>query len=345
MNPTDDAIVFDRIRWRDPISGAPLEPVITARTPAGVPLCGVLKMLDNSYAYPIVDCVARLTPARAHQYRAWLEPLGLKPPPVEAAAFQSEETVDSFGFQWSWNSEMRPEVDLVWRVARRFGIEPDAFAGKLVLDAGAGSGDQSRYILRQGASVLSVDLSDAIAVVARKLRDQPRWFGVQGDVTMLPFDACQFEMVYCEGVIQHTRDSAQTVEELCRVLKPGGRILATHYERSRSLLGRVKLSFIERLRTRFNRWERFKLLFFTGILAAVAHVPLLGRLMTISGVAIRLPATPDFKTTWTNTYDNLGTHAFQRYIAPEEFAGYFRRLPDVEPIYQQAGVIMAAKSE
>jgi len=218
------SILFDRLQWRDPINGSVLEPIVTARTPAGVPICGALRRQGTSYAYPIVDCIARLTPDLAYRYAEWLKPLGFQPPPMPKdvqASFQPESTVESFGFQWAWNSTMRTEADLRWRVAERFKVQPSDFSGKIVLDAGCGACDQSRWLLDQGAQVVSVDLSAAIEVVANKLRLRSGWVGVQGDITALPFADNQFDVVYCEGVIQHTRDSALTVRELCRTLRGG----------------------------------------------------------------------------------------------------------------------------
>src|SRR4051812_39001868 len=193
-----DNILFDRICWRDPLSGLPLEPIVSARTPAGVPICGALRIAGTNSGYPIVDSVIRLTPESAERHSEWLTPLGLLPPAPsvrENVGFQDESTVSSFGFQWTWNSAMRSEADLRWRVARRFQLEPVEFAGKVVLDAGAGAGDQSRWLLQQGAQVVSIDLSSAIDVVAHKLRLEPCWVGVQGDITALPFTENQFDMV------------------------------------------------------------------------------------------------------------------------------------------------------
>ncbi len=345
-----NSILFDRIDWRDPVSGSPLEPIISARTPAGVPMCGALRVAGTRYAYPIVDCVARMTPKLANRYCDWLTPMGLEPPVLPSgasASFQAEATVESFGFQWTWNSEMRSEEDLRWRVASRFQADPKDFRHKVVLDAGAGAGDQSRWLLQQGALVVSVDLSSAIEVVARKLRMHPGWVGVQGDITALPFVENQFEVVYCEGVIQHTRDSALTVRELCRVLRSGGVILATHYSKSTRLLGRIKLAYVTSLRNRLSRWERYKLLLLTGNLAALSYVPSLRKLFRLSGMAIYYDRMPDFRTTWTNTFDNYGDHAYQRYITPEEFWGYFRQAGNLERVYLERvyseGTLVAAR--
>ncbi len=342
---TESKPLFDRLIWRDPLSGKTLEPLVTTRTPAGVPLCGALRIPGTSFAYPIVDCVARLTPNLAKRYEAWLAPLDLQAPPHDGgdAGFQDEGTVDSFGFQWTWNASMRTEEDLRWRVAERFHIPTSAFSGKVFLDAGAGAGDQSAWMLSKGAQVVSVDLSSAIEVVARKSRLNRGWFGVQGDITALPFTEGQFEGVYCEGVIQHTRDSALTVKELCRVLSPGGLILATHYGRSKRFLGRLRVGFINALRGRLHRVERYKLLWLTGNLAALAYIPVIGRLVRMSGLALHYDLMPDFKSTWTNTFDNFGNHAYQRYITEEEFWSYFERAGGIGRIHADGTVVAGRK--
>lgn len=153
---TETAPLFDRVALIDPITRRALEPIVAARTPAGVPISGALRVEGTDTGYPIVDCVARLTPELAHRHAQWLEPFGLRPPPLESGAFQAEETVDSFGFQWNWNANMRSETDLQWRVASRFGVDGALFDGKLVLDAGSGAGDQTAWMHRHeiGKSVV-----------------------------------------------------------------------------------------------------------------------------------------------------------------------------------------------
>lgn len=352
---TDTESLFDTIRWRDPISGRPLEPIVLARTPAGVPICGALRVSGTDTAYPIVDCVARITPELAQRYRAWLTMMNLAPagsaPDQSGAvdAFQAETTVDSFGFQWGWNANPRTETDLRHRVADKFHAPLEMFAGLLTLDAGAGAGDQTAYMLEHGAEVISVDLSAAIEVVSRKHRMNRHWFGVQGDVTNLPFDDQQFGLVYCEGVIQHTQDSPGTVAELVRVLRVGGRVHAAHYVWLppkgwvRRLRRRLSSSFYGRVRRRLSAMERYKLLLLSGILAALSYVPLVGWFIRRSGLALRSPFTDDLLMTWTATYDLWGGHAYQRYITPEEFWGYFGATKVVEAIHVAPGVVVGRR--
>lgn len=345
--------LFSRVQWRDPATGLALEPIVCASTPAGVPISGALRVTGTSRAYPIVDCLARMTPELAWTHRVWLDALALEapnPPGDSPLQFQHESSVESFGWQWTWNSRMRSEADLRMRVADKFRVAPEEFKGKLVLDAGAGAGDQSDYILRQGAEVVSLDLSPSIEVVARKLRMRSGWVGAQGDILHLPFADNCFDIVYSEGVLQHTRDSAAAVRELCRVLRPGGRILATHYVRTpvhtlaRRLRRRLTLAYYDALRNRLSRLDRFKLLLITGNLAALSYAPLIGRILRWSGTALYYDLMPEFKTTWTNTFDYYGNHSFQRFASPEEFREYFQGVPEkMEIAFQDQGVIVARK--
>ncbi|MBN1126566.1 MAG: class I SAM-dependent methyltransferase [Sedimentisphaerales bacterium] len=346
------SFLFDRLHWRDPLSGLPLEPIVLSRTPAGVPIHGAMRVSGTSYGYPIVDSVVRCTPNLAHRYREWLEPVKLQPPEKieKECELQHEDTVESFGWQWTWNKQMRNERDLQMRVADRFGLTMDYFADKLILDAGAGAGDQSQYMVKHGASVVSVDLSPAVEVVSSKMRLNPNWVGIQCDIMHLPFFDNLFDVVYCEGVIQHTSDSQKTVSELCRVTCCKGRVLATHYVQQppTNLLGRVRRrlsrGYYNFLRRRFRRMERFKLLWITGNLAAWNYIPVVGWFLRKSGTVMYYDLMPDFKTTWTNTFDYYGQHSFQRFLAPDQFWSLFEKEAGISLLMKGTGVIMAEKS-
>lgn len=91
--------------------------------------------------------------------------------------------------------------------------------GKEVLDAGAGDGSMIRALrqLAPNAKVQGIDL-------APKSDDV-----LQGDLTNLPFDENSFDTVLFMEVIEHlTKDDAkQILDEITRVLKPGGHLVLT----------------------------------------------------------------------------------------------------------------------
>lgn len=322
---------FDKLRWRDPISGQPLKPIIACRDYTGRPLVGVLQVEGGQTAYPIVDGIPRVTEELANRYANLLREFGYEPPSSRHGQleFQGTHSVESFGFQWTWDAFPRTEQDLAWRVAERFGLTSGDFKDRDILDAGCGAGDQSAFLLRSGArSVVSVDLSVAIEVAYRKMREHSNWVGIQGDLSALPFTGEQFDFVYCEGVIQHTRDSAHTVSELARVLRPGGQGVATHYPKPVTLRQRVTHGLREKIRGRLSRLDSYTLLFVSGVISSVAYIPVLGALWKRT-IAIWNPRMPSFKATWACTHDYYGSHSFQRYLANEEFERCFLSLPSV----------------
>lgn len=344
--------LFDRLDWRDPISGTPLEPIVNARTPAGVPISGALRIKGTDFGYPIVDSVVRLTPELAYQHKEWLLMMSLSPPEWHSQyqLFQTVASVDSFGWQWTWNANMRTEADLKMRVLEKFNFPAQGFHGAIVLDAGAGAGDQSQFMIKLGAEVVSIDLSSAIEVVARKLRMNSGWVGVQADVMSLPFGASQFDVIYCEGVIQHTADSSKTVNELLRTLKSGGHLMAAHYVRLpvttvwKRLKRAVTTRYYDGVRTRLSSLDRFKLLFLTGLLSTINYVPAFGWILRRLGLVHYYDLMPDFKTTWTNTYDYYGGHSYQRFITPDQFYDYFEQQGNkIEFIYRNGGNVQVKK--
>jgi SAM-dependent methyltransferase len=115
---------------------------------------------------------------------------------------------------------------------------PDAadFAGARglrVLEIGCGLGTDGAQFARAGAEYTGVDLTDAAIELARKR------FEIEGlagefriaDAENLDFAAESFDLVYSHGVLHHTPDTARAVQEIHRVLKPGGRAIVMLYHR------------------------------------------------------------------------------------------------------------------
>jgi SAM-dependent methyltransferase len=114
-------------------------------------------------------------------------------------------------------------------------------AGSSVLDYGCGTGEWGLLLAGEGALVTCLDLSPvAIALVLRRaaasgvgdrLRGEAR---DASDLTCFPSDA--FDLIFASAAIHHTLKYPNALEELLRVLKPGGRlILAETYGNNKLL--------------------------------------------------------------------------------------------------------------
>lgn len=113
----------------------------------------------------------------------------------------------------------------------------DVAAGELLLDVGCGRGRHSFEAMVRGVDVLSLDL-DEIALKqaeldARDLRatglipERVRNGFLRGDAHRLPFLDGAFDRVIAAEVLEHIGDDATVMNEIFRVLRPGGRAVVT----------------------------------------------------------------------------------------------------------------------
>ena len=110
----------------------------------------------------------------------------------------------------------------------------DQFKGKRLLEVGCGMGTDLLQFARGGAICTGVDLtprSVEISSLHFGLYDMRADF-VLGDGERLPFADESFDVVYSNGVLHHTPDTAQAVRELHRVLRPGGVAKVMLYHRN-----------------------------------------------------------------------------------------------------------------
>jgi SAM-dependent methyltransferase len=101
-------------------------------------------------------------------------------------------------------------------------LEAGPLAGRRVLDAGCGRGCLARALLTAypSVSLFAVDLSpEMLAHVPAAVPTR------RGSVQNLPFEDSDFDVVYCVEALEHAGNPEGAVDELCRVVRPGGRVL------------------------------------------------------------------------------------------------------------------------
>jgi SAM-dependent methyltransferase len=155
---------------------------------------------------------------------------------VLSGVTQATETVDSFAYEWdrygfeagreSW------ERDICGPILGG----GEAVAGRTVVDAGAGSGCQSAWMLEKGARrVVALELSGTVDGPLQRMlggREDAAAI-VQADIAMPPLaDGCA-DVVYCMNVLQHTAEPWATFAGLCRLCAaPAGRFAFNVYTRA-----------------------------------------------------------------------------------------------------------------
>lgn len=96
-----------------------------------------------------------------------------------------------------------------------------------VLDVACGTGVVAREAAGRVAvaeQVTGVDINEGMLAVARGLRPEIDW--QLGDATDLPFGDASFDVVTCQFSLMYFSDRLTALQEMMRVLRPGGRLAA-----------------------------------------------------------------------------------------------------------------------
>lgn len=109
----------------------------------------------------------------------------------------------------------------------------DQFPGARLLEVGCGMGTDLLQFARGGAKVTGVDLTPRSIEISRQhlaVYGKSGQFAIT-DAEHLPFADESFDVVYSNGVLHHTPDTAGAVREIHRVLRPGGQARVMLYHR------------------------------------------------------------------------------------------------------------------
>jgi len=110
-------------------------------------------------------------------------------------------------------------------------IDYPSLKGKKVLDIAVGTGWTTEQLVRAGAEVTAIDLTPAAVELTKK---RLSLYGLSAtvqtaDAQKLPFADGTFDFVLAFGCLMHMPDTQKAIDEIYRVLRPGGRAAAMMY--------------------------------------------------------------------------------------------------------------------
>lgn len=143
------------------------------------------------------------------------------------------ETADNYQFKLKNNFLSKialkligiPHLEMRIRARKIFSFLPKKIINEKILDAGCGPGIYSFTLLKKGFQVYSIDINKDKLDFLRK--NSTKLNISEGDLTNLKFNDNFFDYILCSDVIEHIKKDDIAVEELSRVLKPGGTLILT----------------------------------------------------------------------------------------------------------------------
>jgi SAM-dependent methyltransferase len=250
--------------------------------------------------------------------------------PYFAPSFD-ETTKESFGYSWAKFSDIyenQKEDFLNWI----YPVKPGFFKGKIVLDAGAGTGLHSCFSDEFGArEVWAMDLSSAVKVARENCRDHANVHIVQANLYAPPFPKKAFDYVFSIGVLQHLPEKEKAVRALSSLVKTGGSLSLWVYSDGvspavKSLVGALRFVTL-RLNLRLVYWISYPWAGLFYLLSRTARVlsglPLLRNLLPMKDYFLYMSRFP-FKYQHNTVFDQL--------IAPRTY--YFKK-EELEDIFRE----------
>lgn len=126
-----------------------------------------------------------------------------------------------------------------WRRTTTAAIAPKP--GEKILDLAAGTGTSAAQYAKEGADVVALDFS--AGMIEEGKRRYPHLEFVQGDAMNLPFDDNTFDAVTISYGIRNVNDPHRALEEMYRVVKPGGRLVVAEFSSPSNAVFRQLYSF------------------------------------------------------------------------------------------------------
>lgn len=243
---------------------------------------------------------------------------------------ENRKSVESFGNEWNYFNFIDHKEDWLRHTVRNTFGTTDYFKNKIIIDAGGGSGSQSKWFLESGAEhVILLDLSHSVdEVVKNNLQGFDNVDVIQCSIDNPPLLDSSIEgIVYCHNVIQHTSSVEKTANSLWRIISAKGEFVFNCYPlNDQGLLRYLRHHLIYMNLRRFLSRMPFRfILAYASFVAILRLIPILGYLLdklhfVIQGdvrraknESINQYLRRRFKSARLNTFDAYGSHSFQHH--------------------------------
>ena len=112
----------------------------------------------------------------------------------------------------------------------------DVREGERALDLAAGTGDIAFAVAARGAKTIGVDITHRMLQLASQKSSAAIF--ITADMTSLPFRSSSFDLITTGYGLRNVPDLDTAIDEIARVLRPGGRLLSLDFNRPENAIVR-----------------------------------------------------------------------------------------------------------
>jgi SAM-dependent methyltransferase len=211
---------------------------------------------------------------------------------------QTQQSVESFGWQWSEQVVVDSTRTFYRRLFQDSKIWFDHLDGKTVADVGSGNGRHTWALARltRAKKLFSVELAKDAVRVQRQYLTDPRIEIIEGDAAEATFKA---DVIFMLGFIQHAADPLAVLRRQLDNLNDGGELIVSFYMRTPTTMA------LEPVRTVTKRLPR-------SVLWAISPV------LILPFIVRKVSREHGLKNARHTAYDWFGSHAYQKYFTEAE---------------------------
>ena len=271
----------------------------------GLIISGVLEA-ENGSQYPIVNEIPRFVKDK------------------------NLSSVESFADEWNYFNFIDFKTQWLNHTVKHTFSSVDYFKDKIIVDAGGGSGCQTRWFLECGAKhVILLELSNSVdGVVKNNLKGFNNVDVIQCSIDQPPILNQSIKgIVYCHNVIQHTPSVEKTAVSLWDTVAKDGEFVFNCYPlNNQGLLRWIRFTLIyKNLRRVLSRMPFKTILAYANFVSILRLIPVFGELLEKLNIAVQgdVPRIDGenflnrlkrrFKASQLNTFDCYGSHSFQHH--------------------------------
>ena len=121
----------------------------------------------------------------------------------------------------------------------------DVKKGERALDLASGTGDIAFAVAARGAKTIGLDITHRMLQLAHLRQGHGANAGasrvefINGDMNALPFESASFDLVTTGYGLRNVPDLNAAIDEIARVLRPGGRLLSLDFNKPENALVRA----------------------------------------------------------------------------------------------------------